>query len=567
MEDQLVINSATPLGNGMFYWELDTNQGKFFYTPAEFVNKGAVTDKLWVPEANDYAPVGGIQFFEPGFLNNPDVVKNAKPVLLQDNILTGAVTKLNLFENPNQGILMTPDQAKKVLGKDYDTWVEKREFPWFNQNVASSYSLTDKNPNTGQPLGRITGLGVYNGNPVYSRETEGGYTSSFINPGQSDYDWTVESTWKKCGIFGCSVSDALGDIAQAFGEIPFLTEATAFIPGVGPAIYGALKGTQAGMAGKDPLETAFKVGASVFLQQQAFGGTQSPAPIVDATYAAGAPVIESLTAVPAIETLLSSGLAAPTVDALYSAGSSATEGLIGAGPAESLLSPEFAAPITDATYAVGAPVIEGVTGTVPGLLDTVTISQIPAQAGMGGLDITSAAGQGATGFGSVADVGYLPEFASPTVADVGFLPEFVRPEVADVGFVPSPGTSFANGVQIDDISVPFDPAAYEEFAGLSGALKGIGNLAMATGETLLSGVKNDPAKALGIASVLGGGQETPSGGGGGAMVGGGGTARGVDYSSLLSLLQGRARTPGLLGVQFRPQAADLSQLYRSSLLG
>lgn len=229
MADQqtLVVNSATPVDTGLFYYKLNTNQGDYFYTPYEFVQKGLLQ--------------GNTQYFETGILNNPDVIRNSEPIVLQSGLLGGMESAG--YNNPTQGFLIKPEDFNKIAGEN--TWD-------LNQYDITAKS-TGKSPGA---FGPITGIGEVGGETVYARATQPGYESSFVRP-----NGNLRSTYTKYK-FG-ALGKAVGDVAKAIGDVPLLTEATLLIPGAGPAIYGTLKGAQAGAAGESPLKAGVKVGVTL----------------------------------------------------------------------------------------------------------------------------------------------------------------------------------------------------------------------------------------------------------------------------------------------------------------
>lgn len=323
-EPFLLIKSATPIGSGRFFYKLDTNQGVYYYTPTEFVERGLVQ--------------GSNQFFDQGFLRYPDVFKSAKPVTVESGFLPGMESAG--YENPNTGILMNQDQAKYLLGGGKDIFSD-----WDNDVSNGGYvDLYDINSlsNIGNPLGAIQGIGQIDGQYVYVRPTASGWESSYIVPyDQYDNGYSMRDTRVEYkGIFGSKVAKSLANVAKAVGQVPFLTELTAAIPVVGPAVYGTLKGAQAGISGKDPLEAALETGASMAVAQgiksllpsgagafggdveaqpggfygesTALGGAVGPAPGVDVT-AIGTPATPDITQITGAETL--GGVSAPGVGA------------------------------------------------------------------------------------------------------------------------------------------------------------------------------------------------------------------------------------------------------------
>jgi hypothetical protein len=177
---------------------------------------------------------------------------------------------------------------------------------------------------------------------------------------------------------------------------------------------------------------------------------------------------------------------------------------------------------------------------LPGL--GLQLPSVPALAEMGGGAGLLASVPG----GTVGSTGLTAAGSTPVLGDwSSFInqPDVLGQPVIGGGTAP-----------ITDISVPFDQAAYDATAGLEGTLKGLGNLAGGVLETLGSNLS--PSNLL----ALGGGAQQPQvnplaqGGVSGSA------PRGVDYSSLLGLLQQQAKTPGLLGTRFQPQNINLASL-------
>lgn len=242
MAEPLVINSATPIGSGRFYYKLDTNQGEYYYTPFEFANKGLLQ--------------GETQFFDQGFLRNPDILKQATPIRIESG-LTPNLERAG-YENANNGLLLTRDQAKYLLGQGKETfsdWDNVTNAGWIDQ-----YNINQLNTNTGAPFGAITKLGEFKGTPVYIRPTESGQNYSYILPSeQFDTGFSLRNTnitvEKKGGVLG----DIARGIGNLFGSIPIVGDIAAFALG-GPVLLGISKGGQVASAGGSPMD-AFKSGA------------------------------------------------------------------------------------------------------------------------------------------------------------------------------------------------------------------------------------------------------------------------------------------------------------------
>lgn len=243
-ENPLVIESATSRGTfGDSQYLLKTNQGDFYYVPLDYVNRGYATDQY--------------QYYNPEFLDK-DFLASGKRVNLDPTVLEGK-TIASTFENPNSGYLFKADEFEKRI----PSWAYYHEF--------------GSDPKK-QRIGGISevpasGSNSPEGGLKYVLENNAENQLSFINPNATTTTRTYTVTYS--GIFGSRVAEALARGAQAIGKVPFLTELTAAIPVIGPAVYGTIKGAQAGAAGKGPLEAAAETGlslAAASLVKDAIGG-------------------------------------------------------------------------------------------------------------------------------------------------------------------------------------------------------------------------------------------------------------------------------------------------------
>lgn len=243
-ENPLVIESATSRGTfGDSQYLLKTNQGDFYYVPLDYVNRGYATDQY--------------QYYNPEFLDK-DFLASGKRVNLDPTVLEGK-TIASTFENPNSGYLFKADEFEKRI----PSWAYYHEF--------------GSDPKK-QRIGGISevpasGSNSPEGGLKYVLENNAENQLSFINPNATATTRTY--TIEYSGIFGSRVAEALARGAQAIGKVPFLTELTAAIPVIGPAVYGTIKGAQAGAAGKGPLEAAAETGlslAAASLVKDAIGG-------------------------------------------------------------------------------------------------------------------------------------------------------------------------------------------------------------------------------------------------------------------------------------------------------
>lgn len=503
----------------------DTNQGKFTFIPEEIINSGFV-------EVGTNRQRYFKSFLDPNFMEQFNQV--AQPVDLK-GVIDPQSWEYIANERPT-----TAEKAKPwIEGVGYG-WSgkgvlvpESNVIEWNDQGLlkTNSYELGKRVGNVN--VGAIKGMGQKDGQFVYVPEASGADNAyAFITPAAEN---DLQTGWitKKGGV--------LGDIARGIGSIPFLPEIAGLATG-NPYVYAALKGVQGGVAGVDPLKVGLQVGATVGAANLLGGGTQAPAPISDATYATGAPVLEGVTGVLPEAGLLGGAQAFP-IDV----------GAVQVSPIGT----------TAPTDLLGTPVDYGLGGVAPGTgltvppIDSSVIDLLPAEIPSTGLQAPTVPALGEMGGGTGLTVG-VP---GGTIGATGLTPTGAVPVLGDFSSIINQPSVLGQDVigggtaPITDISVPFDQAAYDEYAGLSGLAKGTGSLIDAVAETVAGGLGG------GIPSVAPTQPTQPQ------QMSGGGTPRGVDYSGLLALLQSRATVPGLLGVQFRPQATDLSQLYRNSLLG
>jgi hypothetical protein len=244
-DNPLVIESATPRGTfGDSQYLLKTNQGDFYYVPLDYVNRGYATDQY--------------QYYNPEFLDK-DFLASGKRVNLDPTVLEGK-TITSAFENPNSGYLFKASEFENRI----PAWSYYHEFGSDpkKQRIGGISEVPASGSNT--PEGGLK----------YVLENNAENQLSFINPNATATTRTY--TIKYSGIFGSRVAEALAKGAQAIGKVPFLTELTAAIPVVGPAVYGTIKGAQAGAAGKGPLEAAAETGLSLVaadLLKNAIGGS------------------------------------------------------------------------------------------------------------------------------------------------------------------------------------------------------------------------------------------------------------------------------------------------------
>ena len=486
MAEPLVINSATPIGSGRFYYKLDTNQGEYYYTPFEFANKGLLQ--------------GETQFFDQGFLRNPDILKQATPIRIE----SGLAPNLERagYENATNGLLLNKDQAKYLLGgkETFSDWGNVT-----NAGYVDLYNINEINPNSGTQFGAITGLGEFQGTPVYIRPTEAGKTYSYVIPsdqfatGTSLRNTTV-TVEKKGGVLG----DIARGIGNLFSSIPVVGDIAAFALG-GPVLLGISKGGQVASAGGSPMD-AFKSGAisgGLIGAGQALA-TQAPAPIYTATPVPAADVLAGAATPSAVPSLAPSLLGgAAELASVGATGSSLT------GPITSL-----GGPAELATVGATMP-------TVPSAFDTAVSTGLGQTPQIGQFGPTGTAGFG-TALAPAAEVAAGLEAA-------GFAPG----TAANLAGLTAAGTG-ATGLLGGATAIP---AAAASTISVQDALRG----ARLVNSLLTPQQPQTP-------NMLNRAQEALK------------TQGGVDYTSLLSLLSQRASTPGLLGTRFQPQSINLASL-------
>ena len=219
MAEQFFVNSATPSGSGRFYTELDTNQGKFWYVPQEFVQKGLRK--------------GDKQYLEQSFLNK-DYLNTFKPIKLDESLVTKQLKNAG-YQDPSTGVLISDADFKK-----YDK----------NAVSVTSYSAVNKF------AGPVQGIAERDGNLVYSFAGAGGSTYGYLDSKGTPTEVTVTQPKRKLGKLG----EIATDIAGAFASIPFLPEIVGYATG-NPVLYGSLKSLQTAGQGGD-LEDVLKSGAT-----------------------------------------------------------------------------------------------------------------------------------------------------------------------------------------------------------------------------------------------------------------------------------------------------------------
>jgi hypothetical protein len=498
-QPQLAVDKVIPWINPYEYI-LNTNQGDFVYIPKDIVNKGYVAERYeWLGSGGDLRQTKEKrQYFHPEFLNQ-DFLGQAKAVNLDQGVFT--------------------DEQKKALsdsvGGDVTNGYLFPAVKYF-ETVKSSptfYSISESAP----PISGIKSISDQGVNEAVNFDSGYKYVIGegndkqfdFINPDSSIITLTAgEAPSGGRGKLGKELRRA----AIKIGQVPFLTQATAFIPVVGPYVYSALRGAQMGVSGKDPLEAGVQVGAEILLAnavKSAIGGTPvdvgvepgagvevypvDPGVTPDVTPIGGTPVL------PPVDYGLLGDASLPTA----APGMGGGRGITATLP-----------PLPDAGVLGSAPVDYGLgPQTTPGIDGGVGLKQptMPNVGGMGG-------GQGITvpvSGGTVGELGLTPSGATPVLGDPG---SFINdPNVLGTDVIPQ-GTPMGG----------FSPRDATR------ALRSAYNLL-------------NPAEAGGA----GGGVDQ-----GGAQQ----SMGGVDYSGLYNLLAQRAIAGGLLGTRYQPQPVNLASL-------
>lgn len=299
------IESATPWGSGRFYYKLDTNQGTFYYAPTEFVQKGLVSD--------------GTQYYDKGFVNNKDLVTKATTVELPKGLVSNLEAQSG-YTSANRGLIFTEDQFNSFLpGKT---------------GGVQSYAIDPNDPKK-QPIQGLTDVVktvAKNGKVTENRFTyfqgsdKSGNKTTIYRIGDAGGTGTTTITVKTPG-------GVLGGLVRAIGGIPLLPEIAGLVTG-NPMVYGALKGTQVGVAGGSPLDAATQVGTGLLVANVAsnllgptsptsVGGTPGVSEVypVDMGYTApGTPIPPSVpTGLPSIDlfggtTFPGQGIQVPAID-------------------------------------------------------------------------------------------------------------------------------------------------------------------------------------------------------------------------------------------------------------
>ena len=490
-QPQLAVDKVIPWINPYEYI-LNTNQGDFVYIPKDIVNKG------YVAERYEFTGSGGDlrqikekrQYFHPEFLNQ-DFLGQAKAVNLDQGVFT--------------------DEQKKALsdsvGGDVTNGYLFPAVKYF-ETVKSSptfYSISESAP----PISGIKSISDQGVNEAVNFDSGYKYVIGegndkqfdFINPDSSIITLTAgEAPSGGRGKLGKELRRA----AIKIGQVPFLTQATAFIPVVGPYVYSALRGAQMGVAGKDPLEAALQGGAELVLSnaiKTAIGGTPVDVGVEPGVgvevYPVDAGVTPDITPIPATPSL------PPTDYSLLGnipLPSHTITGTLPPLPSESALGTQ---PVD---YSLGTQTTPGVSGG-----QGLELPTMPNLGGLGGAQGVTVPVEG----GTVGQLGTTPTGATPVLG--------------------SPG-SFIN-----------DPSV-------------LGTDVIAQG-TPISISLRDATRALRAASNVSNLLNPPQAGEGGVDQGGAQQSMGgVDYSGLYNLLAQRAIAGGLLGTRYQPQPVNLASL-------
>ena len=493
-QPQLAVDRVTPWINPYEYI-LNTNQGDFVYVPKDIVNKGYVAERYeFIGSGADQRQTKEKrQYFHPEFLNQ-DFLGQAKAV------------------NLDQGVFS--DEQKKALSDSVGGDITNGYlFPAVKYietvKPAMMYSITEGAP-------AISGIKTISDEGVNEAVNfDSGYKYivgegnekqfDFINPDSSFITITAGEPPKGPKTW---LGKELRRAAIKIGQVPFLTQATAFIPVVGPYVYSALRGAQMGAEGKDPLEAGLQGGAELVLSnaiKTAIGGTPvdvgglPPDYDVD-PFGPGGEIIPDTGGFPPnynVEPYGPGGIVPPQpVDMGLGSGIKTTlpplpdEGLLGT--------------TTTPDYGLGPQTTPGVSGG-----QGLELPTMPNVGGLGGAQGITVPVSG----GTVGQLGTTPTGATPVLGDPG---------------------SFINDPNVlgTDVIAQGTPSSI--------------SLRDATRAARLANSLLNPAEAAGTGGVDSGGAQQ--------------TMAGVDYSGLYNLLAQRALAGGLLGTRYQPQSINLASL-------
>lgn len=269
--ESFLIDKITPSSNGRFYAELETDKGKYWYVPKEFVYQGLRQ--------------GENQFFDQAFLNE-EYLNKLKPIRLDDAAIPEELKNAG-YKDPSLGFLITDSDFNK-----YDS----------NGNLVFYYEAK------GKFAGAARGIAEKDGELVYSLEGAGGSNYGYFDKNGVPWETTVNRKTR----FGI-----IGDIARGLTEfvagVPLLPEVVGFATG-NPALYASLKSAQVAGQGGD-LEDVIKAGGTAYLASAVLPGAVKEvlpaevAAIPGAVPAVSATTTSLLTGQP-IETALKTGVAA-----------------------------------------------------------------------------------------------------------------------------------------------------------------------------------------------------------------------------------------------------------------
>lgn len=269
--ESFLIDKITPSSNGRFYAELETDKGKYWYVPKEFVYQGLRQ--------------GENQFFDQAFLNE-EYLNKLKPIRLDDAAIPSELKNAG-YKDPSLGFLITDSDFNK-----YDS----------NGNLVFYYEAK------GKFSGAARGIAEKDGELVYSLEGGEGSNYGYFDKNGVPTATTVNRKTR----FGI-----IGDIARGLTEfvagVPLLPEVVGFATG-NPALYASLKSAQVAGQGGD-LEDVIKAGGTAYLASAVLPGAvknvlpAEVAAIPGAVPAVSATTTSLLTGQP-IETALKTGVAA-----------------------------------------------------------------------------------------------------------------------------------------------------------------------------------------------------------------------------------------------------------------
>jgi hypothetical protein len=454
-----------------FGYSLNTNQGRYVFIPESVISKGVTADNK--------------QYYFDQFLNRDflkDFYANATAVDFKDftDFKDGDVLqkRLTQFGQPTQGFLVPESYVQKNLTNSQ------------NYNLGTSAGKVS--------FGGIQGIGERNGELIYVPSVSGpSDAAAYITAGNPSRALNATYTQVKGGF--------LGSIFKSIASVPFLPEIAGIVTG-NPMVYASLKGVQAGVQGKDPLQAALEIGSTIMLANTAGGSGSAGGESLGSGITPGSAGTTGLTA-----------------------GAAGTTGLT--APPGFTLSPELGATLATSaalTQPQSANLLSDVTFPQQGLqvpfIDSAQVSLIPQGTALPGegLLAPSLPAVGAMGGAQGLAVG-VP---GGTITQAGLTPTGAVPVLGD------PASLINNPDVLGQPVITPEPSTISVQQALRGA-------------QLVNQLMNPPEQ-----------QGMPMDQGGGMQ------AQGVDYSGLLALMQRQVGMPNIGGL-----LAPAQIRYPNSLLG